>query len=501
MTLDQALYSAIQAAVANGEFTMWKGHGPTDVSWDQIQACPDPRGTDECYELTADGNGNGGKITVYNIMGFSEFAAGSDQPAPPPTTGGGGSGGSSGGTSGGSGGSGGGSGSGSSSTRTRTSFEYQGNQTPQIFGRTNVTYSENGTDPVAEFEARDPDDDEITWSLLGYDRSKFRITQDGVLSFRSPPDYEDPQGRDGNTYRVILQAEDDGRPSEYDVHNVRVTVTQVNELGELTGDAELSLAENSIEAIAQYQVDDPEEGAITWSLSGPNAGTFTIDDQGNLSPLAALDFETPGSADDSNVHTLKITATDDGNPELSADMDVSVTITNVNEAPLAGDIPGVELGSDDQPWFIDLGMYFTDPDGDELGYHFSGQNITDVALAHLEDGILSVDPVSGGEVSFYVVAADAGGLSAVASVAVSVTEPEPGTHSRSSRDGTRAGKHSGTCPGGGRPDGDAGRQSRVDIRAPATSRGAQNFQPDPGARRRIQADRWVRTRTGRPARG
>ena len=73
-------------------------------------------------------------------------------------------------------------------------------------------------------------------------------------------------------------------------------------------------------------------------------------------------------------------------------------------------------------------MYFTDPDGDDLGYDFSGDNITDVALAHLEDGTLSIDPVSGGEVSFYVVATDAGGLSAVTSVSVSVTEPA-GTHS------------------------------------------------------------------------
>ena len=431
VTLDQSQFSAVQTAISNGQFQMWKGHGPTDVSWDQIQPCPDPVGTDECYELTADQNGNGGTITVYNIAGFSEFAAGSDQPAPPPTepptttppptTGGGGSGVG----SGGSGSSGSGSGSGSGSNRTRSSSEYQGNQTPQIFGRTDVTYNENGTDPIAEFEAEDADGDEITWSLLGYDRSKFEISQEGVLSFRSPPDYEDPQGRDGNTYRVILQAEDDGRPSEYDVHNVRVTVTQVNELGELSSDAELSLPENSLDAITRYQVDDPEKGTITWALSGPDAGMFQIDEQGNLSPAAALDFETPASSDDTNVHSLKITATDNGEPELSVDMDVSITITNVNEAPLVVGIPGVDLGSDHQPWLIDLGMYFTDPDGDDLGYDFSGDNITDVALAHLEDGTLSIDPVSGGEVAFYVVATDSGGLSAVTRISVSVTEPEP----------------------------------------------------------------------------
>ena len=104
---------------------------------------------------------------------------------------------------------------------------------------------------------------------------------------------------------------------------------------------------------------------------------------------------------------------------------MSVTITNVNEAPLVTDIPGVDLMSYHRPWLIDLQMYFTDPDGDDLEYHFSGDNITDVALAHLEEEILSIDPVSRGEVLFYVVATDSDGLNALASVSVSVTEPEP----------------------------------------------------------------------------
>ena len=236
-------------------------------------------------------------------------------------------------------------------------------------------FDENGVGPVAKYVAEDADDDEITWSLLGYDRRKFEISNEGVLGFRSPPDYENPEGRQGNTYWVIVQAEDDGRPSEYDVHNVRVTVNPVNELGELIGDGELSLPENNVEAIAQYQVEDPENGPITWSLSGPDADSFQIDEQGNLSPAVALDFESPASSDGSNVHTLTVTATDDGRPELSADRDVSVTLTNVNEAPQIDRIPAVELSSDNLPWLIDLGMYFTDPDGDSLAFEFSGKHI------------------------------------------------------------------------------------------------------------------------------
>ncbi len=431
VTLDQALYSAIQTAVAAGEFKMWKGHGPTDVSWEHIQACPDPRGTDECYELTSNGNGDGGKITVYNIMGFSEFAAGNDLPVhpptvppvttpptepptttPPPSTGGGSS-------------SGGGSGNSGYSQRHNTEYENVGNQTPQIFGQVEVTYAENDTAPVAEYTARDADGDDITWSLLGYDRRKFEISGEGTLSFRSPPDFENPEGREGNTYWVILQAEDDGRPSEYDVHNVRVTVTQVNELGELNGDAVLMLPENNVEAVARYQVEDPENGTITWTLSGPDADVFRIDEQGSLSPAVSMDFESPTSSYGSNVHTLTVTATDDGRPELSAQMDVSITLTNVNEAPQVDSTPGIDLSTEDLPWLIDLGMYFADPDGDPLAYEISGKQISDVALAHLQGGTLSIDPVSEGEISFYVVATDSGGMRAVTSVAISVTAPEP----------------------------------------------------------------------------
>ena len=431
VTLDQTLYSAIQTAVANGDFKMWKGHGPTDVSWEQIQECPDPRGTDECYELTSNGNGDGGKITVYNIMGFSEFAAGNDLPVPPstvppvttpptepptttppPSTGGGSS-------------SGGGSGNSGYSQRHNTEYEYVGNQTPQIFGQVEVTYAENDTAPIAEYTARDADGDDITWSLLGYDRRKFEISSDGTLSFRSPPDFENPEGREGNTYWVILQAEDDGRPSEYDVHNVRVTVTQVNELGEIHGDSELTLPENNIKAVEQYLIEDPENGTITWTLSGSDADAFRIDEQGSLSPAVSMDFESTTSSDGSSVHTLTVTATDDGRPELSAQMDVSITLTNVNEAPQVDSIPGVDLSTEDLPWLIDLGMYFADPDGDPLAYEISGKQITDVALAHLQGGTLSIDPVSEGEISFYVVATDSGGMRAVTSVAISVTAPEP----------------------------------------------------------------------------
>jgi hypothetical protein len=433
VTLNQALYDAVAADIASGDFQMWKGHGPTDVSWDQVPQCPDPVGQDECYSLIADPNG-GGKITVFNIMGFSEFAAGLDQPAPPPTepptttpppdNSGGGSGGS--GSGSGSGGSSSSSGSSSSGSSGRSSSSgYRSARNPQIDGQAFVSYQENGTDPVTQYTVEYPNEDDIVWSLLGYDRKTFEISNDGVLSFRHSPDYENPTGRDGNTYWLIVQATDDRRPSKYDITNVQVTVTQVNELGVLSGDTELSVTEDHTGAIAQYQVDDPENGVITWSLSGPDASVFDIDGQGNLVPADSLDFETQTSSAGDNIHVLTITATDDGEPEASAQLDVAVTVSNVNEAPRVGDIPSVDLSTRHLPWMINLGEFFTDPDGDSLTYEVSGWVSVDVARASIEAGTLSIAPIGGGTVSFTVVGADPDGLRAVGTVAVSVTEPAP----------------------------------------------------------------------------
>ena len=93
-----------------------------------------------------------------------------------------------------------------------------------------IVFAENGEDPVGTFRARDQDGDSITWSLGGPDADLFSI-DDGVLSFREPPDYEDPQsaaaggpmaGR--NVYRVTINASGG-------THDVTVTVTDVGEAG------------------------------------------------------------------------------------------------------------------------------------------------------------------------------------------------------------------------------------------------------------------------------
>ena len=414
VTLDQRQYDAVQAGLDSDSFTMWKGHGPSDSSWDQTPQCAEPRGSSECYSLTQ--TSNGGKITVFNITAFSRFDAGLVLPDPapqppskpsPPTTPPDSSGGSS---------------SGGASRIDDSHSMYSSGPTLRILGPVSLDYPENGTDAVAKYTIEDSDVEEVIWSVYG-ERRPFTISSDGVLSFRSPPDYENLSTLEGDTYWVQVHAEVVGSPGRDDVLNSYVTVTQVNELGAISGDSEVALSENHTGAIAQYEVDDPERGVITWSLTGPDAHGYEIDSEGTLSPVGALDFEAPSSSARTNLHTLTITATDDGEPELSAQVDITVTVGDVNEAPVASLLPEINLTAGQTPLTLDLGEFFTDPDGDSLTFGISGESNADVAVATVDGNTLSIAPVGGGSMSLEVGASDPDGLRAASALNVSVNDP------------------------------------------------------------------------------
>ena len=78
------------------------------------------------------------------------------------------------------------------------------NEEPEFKAEDPDDYEENGTGAVATFMATDPEGADIDWSVEGTDASKFSIT-DGVLTFKSSPDYEMP----GDVERGAI-VDDDG---------------------------------------------------------------------------------------------------------------------------------------------------------------------------------------------------------------------------------------------------------------------------------------------------
>ena len=95
-----------------------------------------------------------------------------------------------------------------------------------------IMYAEKGTGPVATYTAEDPEGTAITWSLSGNDAGDFDINE-GVLTFKQSPNYEDPAdvGTD-NVYDIMVVATDSDNSAAQKA--VTVMVTDVDEAGTLT---------------------------------------------------------------------------------------------------------------------------------------------------------------------------------------------------------------------------------------------------------------------------
>ena len=112
---------------------------------------------------------------------------------------------------------------------------------PVVTGNQSLSFRENTpiTQRLYTYRATDADrNTTITWSVRGQngsnDGNAFAISDTGVLTFSSPPNYEQPTDSDtDNEYLVTIVATDDqGSEGTLDV---TITATEVNEGPEPTG--------------------------------------------------------------------------------------------------------------------------------------------------------------------------------------------------------------------------------------------------------------------------
>ena len=162
-----------------------------------------------------------------------------------------------------------------------------------------IQYAENGTAPVGTFNAYDQDGDVISWSLSGPDHDLFNI-DGGVLSFKKPPNHEDPQSTakggpraEGNVYRVTIEASGG-------VHYVAVTVTDVDEAGTVSIDRPQPQVDRPLGA--SLLDEDEGVGAERWQWARSRDGTTWTDIEGAISP------RRPPAPDDVGIY-LRATVT------------------------------------------------------------------------------------------------------------------------------------------------------------------------------------------------
>ncbi len=226
------------------------------------------------------------------------------------------------------------------SDRDTVDITVSGNAPPTFTSGATFSVAENTT-AVGTVIASDPDaGDSITgYTLSGTDAGLFAITSAGVLTFSTAPDFEDPQGGasdDANSYELTVTATGGtGDRALTAAQDLTVTVTDANEPPAFTSGATFSVAENTT-AVGTVIASDADDGITGYTLSGTDAGLFSITSAGVLTFQSAPDFEDPqgGASDDSNSYELTVTATGGaGDRALTGTQDLTVTVTNVNEVP------------------------------------------------------------------------------------------------------------------------------------------------------------------------
>ena len=225
---------------------------------------------------------------------------------------------------------------------------------------------------VAAYEAAatDADGDPLVYSLSGTDAALFTINADtGEVSFIAAPDFEAPGDDDrDNVYDITVTASDGTNRTD---HNVAITVTDYN-IPVFTSPFVVSVAENQTAAYRAAAADD-EGDPLVYSLSGADAALFMIDaNTGEVSFMAAPDFEAPGDDDRDNVYDITVTASDGTN---RTNHNVAIRVTDENDNIPVFTSPATANAQENQTAAYEAAA--TDADGDPLVYSLSG---TDAAL-------------------------------------------------------------------------------------------------------------------------
>ena len=264
------------------------------------------------------------------------------------------------------------------------------NEGPEITsGGTRFTVPENQDWAGASFTASDPEGEAISrWNLGGRDGGDFTISETGLLTFRSIPDYERPVDSDRNNIYEVEVRPYDGR--YYGSHHVTVTVTPINEAPDITtastSATSLSQPENRTTRLYTYRATDPESRTVSWSMAGTDGRFFTIDEMGQFSfkEESSPNFEIPSDAGRDNVYDVTVQASDG---TLSGTLTVTVTVTDANEGPQVTSGGDTFIVQENSEW---SGASFTaaDPEGDAVTrWNLGGRDGGDFSIS--EDGVMT----------------------------------------------------------------------------------------------------------------
>ena len=237
----------------------------------------------------------------------------------------------------------------------------QPNRAPSVSGPAAVSGNENSTASLGTYTGSDPDGDTLTWSLAGTNANAFQLRGSGssrTLHFRSAPNYETK-----SRYQVSVRVSDG---SLSDSQSVSVSVTNVNEAPTVSCPSSASVAENTTGTVASCTASDPEGNTLTWSLTGTNASAFQLQGSGSSRTIR---FRSAPNYEAKSRYQVSVRVSDGS---LSDSESISVSVTNVNEAPTVS-CPSSASVAENTTGTV-ASCTASDPEGNTLTWSLTGTN-------------------------------------------------------------------------------------------------------------------------------
>ncbi|MFK7993192.1 MAG: cadherin domain-containing protein, partial [Granulosicoccus sp.] len=227
--------------------------------------------------------------------------------------------------------------------------------------------------------------DTQSYSVAGTDAASFTIDNaTGVLTFNAAPDHELK-----SSYEVDVIVTDGG--SLTDTQTLTITVNDVNEAPVIAsnggGSAEaVTVDENQTAVTTVVATDVDDSDTQSYSLGGTDAAAFTID-----SATGVLTFNTAPDHELKSSYEVDVIVTDSGTGSLTATQTLTITVNDINEAPLIISNGGgsIAVFSVDENQTDVTTVAATDvDDGDMLSYSLGG---TDAAAFTIDSatGVLT----------------------------------------------------------------------------------------------------------------
>ena len=312
------------------------------------------------------------------------------------------------------------------------------NETPTADAGSDQTSVARGATVTLSGAGTDPDVDEVltyAWSQTG--TASVTLSAAAVAS----PTFTVPTGpsADAMLSFTLRVTDDEGLYAE---DSVTVTV-KIPGTPDITSGSSFTVAEGA-KTVATLKATDEDTQAsdLTWSISGgDDRSKFSITTAGALSLAAAKDFEAPDDADADGVYEVTAQVSDGVRTDSA---DLTVTLTNVNEAPTAD--AGSDQTSVARGATVTLSGAGTDPDADEvLSYAWSQTSGDPVTLSATSTATTTFTAPTGlteaQTLTFRLRVTDDEGLFAEVTVSITVAASESGLTARfeqmpSSHDGS-----------------------------------------------------------------